>query len=92
MHRQLFRTNKSMFSLANEPPHYPSDSDDMGLESISEPNIDMPDDDDEVSLGNSPRDPPAGSAVGGSIKSEGKKTRSPHLCPAQTRCRSTSMP
>ena len=46
---QLFRTNKSIFSLANEPPHYPSDSDDMGLESISEPDdIDMPDDDDAL--------------------------------------------
>ena len=70
----MFRTNKSIFSLANEPPHYPSDSDDMGLESISEPDIDMPDDDDEFSLGNSPRDSPAGSiqgsAVGGSVKSE----------------------
>ncbi|TBU38471.1 peptidase family C54-domain-containing protein [Dichomitus squalens] len=70
---ELFRTNKSIFSLANEPPHYPSDSDDMGLESISEPDIDMPDD-DEFSLGNSPRDSPAGSirgsAVGGSVGSE----------------------
>ena len=70
---QLFRTNKSIFSLANEPPHYPSDSDDMGLESISEPDIDMPDD-DEFSLGNSPRGSPdgslQGSAVGGSVKSE----------------------
>ncbi|KAI0736030.1 peptidase family C54-domain-containing protein [Earliella scabrosa] len=70
---ELFRTNKSIFSLANEPPHYPSDSDDMGLESISEPDIDMPDD-DEFSLGNSPRGSPdgslQGSAVGGSVKSE----------------------
>ena len=68
--RQLFRTNKSIFSLANEPPHYPSDSDDMGLESISDADdIDMPDDDDaliavgdeeddEFSLGNSPRPSP----------------------------------
>ncbi|KAI0757764.1 peptidase family C54-domain-containing protein [Daedaleopsis nitida] len=63
---ELFRTNKSIFSLANEPPHYPSDSDDMGLESISEPDIDMPDD-DEFSLGNSPRGSPEGSAVGGSV-------------------------
>ena len=72
---QLFRTNKSIFSLANEPPHYPSDSDDMGLESISEPDIDMPDD-EEFSLGNSPGGSPdgslRGSAVGGggSVKSE----------------------
>ncbi|KAI0653814.1 hypothetical protein C8Q70DRAFT_881201, partial [Cubamyces menziesii] len=43
---ELFRTNKSIFSLSNEPPQYPSDSDDMGLESISEPDIDMPDDDE----------------------------------------------
>ena len=50
---QLFRTNKSIFSLANEPPHYPSDSDDMGLESISEPDIDMPDDDDVAALARS---------------------------------------
>ena len=75
LYPQLFRTNKSIFSLANEPPHYPSDSDDMGLESISEPDIDMPDD-DEFSLGNSPRHSPegsthgSGSAVGGSVKSE----------------------
>lgn len=49
---QLFKTNKSIFSMAKEPPNYPSDSDDMGLESISEPDIDMPEDedDDEFSL------------------------------------------
>ncbi|KAI0770923.1 peptidase family C54-domain-containing protein [Trametes elegans] len=67
---ELFRTNKSIFSLANEPPQYPSDSDDMGLESISEPDIDMPDD-DEFSLGNSPAGSVHGSGVGGSVKSEG---------------------
>ncbi|OSD05590.1 hypothetical protein PYCCODRAFT_1443018 [Trametes coccinea BRFM310] len=68
---ELFRTNKSIFSLAHEPPQYPSDSDDMGLESISEPDIDMPDD-DEFSLGNSPSPSGSvhGSAVGGSVKSE----------------------
>ncbi|KAI8983166.1 peptidase family C54-domain-containing protein [Trametes punicea] len=76
---ELFRTNKSIFSLANEPPQYPSDSDDMGLESISEPDIDMPDD-DEFSLENSPSplrensSSPGGSVhgsgVGGSVKSE----------------------
>ncbi|KAI0353215.1 hypothetical protein OH77DRAFT_1554187 [Trametes cingulata] len=67
---ELFRTNKSIFSLANEPPQYPSDSDDMGLESISEPDIDMPDDDDEFSLGNSPSGSVHGSKAGGSVKSE----------------------
>ncbi|KAI0329156.1 hypothetical protein GY45DRAFT_918401 [Cubamyces sp. BRFM 1775] len=67
---ELFRTNKSIFSLSNEPPQYPSDSDDMGLESISEPDIDMPDD-DEFSLGNSPAGSVHGSNVGGgSVKSE----------------------
>ncbi|KAI0716156.1 peptidase family C54-domain-containing protein [Cerioporus squamosus] len=74
---ELFRSNKSIFSLANEPPHYPSDSDDMGLESVSEPDIDMPDD-EEFSLGNSPGGSPNGSlrgsavggSVGGSVKSE----------------------
>ncbi|TFK84588.1 hypothetical protein K466DRAFT_496300 [Polyporus arcularius HHB13444] len=74
---ELFRTNKSIFSLANEPPQYPSDSDDMGLESVSEPDIDMPDD-EEFSLGNSPGGSPNGSfrgsavggSIGGSVKSE----------------------
>ncbi|KAI0668752.1 peptidase family C54-domain-containing protein [Trametes maxima] len=66
---ELFRLNKTIFSLANEPPQYPSDSDDMGLESVSEPDIDMPDD-DEFSLGNSPAGSVHGSAVGGSVKSE----------------------
>ncbi|EIW65350.1 cysteine protease ATG4 [Trametes versicolor FP-101664 SS1] len=66
---ELFRNNKSIFSLANEPPQYPSDSDDMGLESVSEPDIDMPDD-DEFSLGNSPAGSVHGSGVGGSVKSE----------------------
>lgn len=41
----------------------------MGLESISEPDIDMPDD-DEFSLGNSPAGSVNGSGVGGSVKSE----------------------
>ena len=46
----------------------------MGLESISEPDIDMPsseeEDEDEFSLGASPRDSPEGSGVAGSVKSE----------------------
>lgn len=41
----------------------------MGLESVSEPDIDMPDD-DEFSLGNSPAGSVHGSGVGGSVKSE----------------------
>ncbi len=41
----------------------------MGLESISEPDIDMPDD-DEFSLGNSPAGSIQDSAPGGSVKSE----------------------
>lgn len=35
-----------MITLQDEPPNWTSDSD-MGLESISEPDIDLPDDDDE---------------------------------------------
>ncbi|EMD42359.1 ATG4-like protein [Gelatoporia subvermispora B] len=44
----LSRTHKTIFSIQDEPPNWPSDSDDnMGLESISEPDIDMPEDEDE---------------------------------------------
>ncbi|OCH89815.1 hypothetical protein OBBRIDRAFT_793889 [Obba rivulosa] len=43
----LSHTHKTIFSIQDEPPNWPSDSDDnMGLESISEPDIDMPEDDD----------------------------------------------
>ncbi|KAF9808590.1 hypothetical protein IEO21_07806 [Rhodonia placenta] len=44
---ELFRTHKQIFSIHDEPPIWPSDPEDnIGLESISEPDIDMPEDDD----------------------------------------------
>ncbi|GBE78643.1 peptidase family C54-domain-containing protein [Sparassis latifolia] len=47
----LSHTHKTIFTIQDEPPSWPSDSDDnMGLESISEPDIDMPEDDDEDAL------------------------------------------
>ncbi|TFY74660.1 hypothetical protein EWM64_g9352 [Hericium alpestre] len=47
----LSKNHKTIFSIQDEPPSWPSDSDDnMGLESMSEPDmdIDMPDDDDDA--------------------------------------------
>ncbi|KAI0056521.1 hypothetical protein BV25DRAFT_1572624 [Artomyces pyxidatus] len=46
----LSRNYKTIFSVQDEPPSWPSDSDDnMGLESMSDPDMDMdmPEDDDE---------------------------------------------
>ncbi|THH00355.1 hypothetical protein EW026_g2186 [Hermanssonia centrifuga] len=46
---ELNRKSKAtVIYLQDEPPNWPSDSE-MGLESISEPDIDIPDDDDEFS-------------------------------------------
>ncbi|KAF7983563.1 hypothetical protein HWV62_21152 [Athelia sp. TMB] len=47
--RRLGRDYKTIFTIQDEPPTWPSDSDEfMGLESISEPDdMDMDDDDDE---------------------------------------------
>ncbi|KAH8091391.1 peptidase family C54-domain-containing protein [Cristinia sonorae] len=42
----------TVLSIQDEPPNWPSDSE-MGLESISEPDIDMPEDDDELEDGSS---------------------------------------
>lgn len=48
---QLNSKNKvHALSIHDEPPNWPSDSE-MGLESISEPDIDMPEDDDELEDG-----------------------------------------
>ncbi|KAH9920526.1 uncharacterized protein BXZ73DRAFT_91912 [Epithele typhae] len=63
---ELFRTNKSIFSLANEPPHYPSDSDDMGLESISEPDMTCP----KKTKTSSTHGSAVGGSAAGSAKSE----------------------
>ncbi|KAH9931302.1 peptidase family C54-domain-containing protein [Fomitopsis serialis] len=44
---ELAKTHKQIFYIHDEPPSWPSDPDDsIGLESISEPDIDMPEDDD----------------------------------------------
>lgn len=49
----------TLITLQDEPPHWTSDSD-MGLESISEPDIDMPEDDeDELERFSSERSPSA---------------------------------
>ncbi|KAI0042006.1 hypothetical protein FA95DRAFT_1564791 [Auriscalpium vulgare] len=44
----LSRNYKTIFSIQDEPPSWPTDSDDMGLESMSEPDVDMPEDEDEA--------------------------------------------
>lgn len=55
---QLAKTHKQIFYIHDEPPNWPSDPEDsIGLESISEPDIDMPEDDDDFSDG--PRSPSA---------------------------------
>ncbi|TCD62527.1 Cysteine protease atg4 [Steccherinum ochraceum] len=41
------RYKATVLSIQDEPPNWPSDSE-MGLESISEPDIDMPEDEDEL--------------------------------------------
>lgn len=46
---ELMQKHKSIFTIQDEPPSWPSDSDEfMGLESISEPDIDMEFDGDGV--------------------------------------------
>lgn len=48
MFTQLAKTHKQIFYIHDEPPNWPSDPEDsIGLESISEPDIDMPEDDDD---------------------------------------------
>lgn len=44
---EISKGRDTLFSIQEEPPSWPSDSDDMGLESLSEPDIDMPPDSDE---------------------------------------------
>ncbi|EPS95700.1 hypothetical protein FOMPIDRAFT_143470 [Fomitopsis schrenkii] len=45
---ELAKTHKQIFYIHDEPPNWPSDPEDsIGLESISEPDIDMPEDDDD---------------------------------------------
>ncbi|KAH9947064.1 peptidase family C54-domain-containing protein [Amylocystis lapponica] len=66
---ELSKTHKAVFSIQEEPPSWPNDSD-VGLESFSEPDIDMPEDDDEFSDGRSPSASPDTSVQTGGGKSE----------------------
>ncbi|KAI0917727.1 hypothetical protein AcV5_003899 [Taiwanofungus camphoratus] len=66
---ELFRQHKTIFTIQDELPNWPSDSDEyMGLESISEPDIDMPE--DEFSDTRSPSASPDISVQGSAAKSE----------------------
>ena len=59
MTAQLAKTHKQIFYIHDEPPNWPSDPEDsIGLESISEPDIDMPEDDDD-DFSDGPRSPSA---------------------------------
>ncbi|KZW00686.1 hypothetical protein EXIGLDRAFT_711000 [Exidia glandulosa HHB12029] len=44
---EISKGRDTLFPIQEEPPSWPSDSDDLGLESLSEPDIDMPPDSDE---------------------------------------------
>ncbi|CCL99974.1 uncharacterized protein FIBRA_01999 [Fibroporia radiculosa] len=69
---ELFNTHKRhIFSIQDEPPNWPSDSEDnIGLESISEPDIDLPEEDDELSDPRSTSASPDASMQGTGSKSE----------------------
>ncbi|KZT24290.1 hypothetical protein NEOLEDRAFT_1163305 [Neolentinus lepideus HHB14362 ss-1] len=69
---ELSRKHKPIFSIQDEPPSWPSDSDEyMGLESISEPDIDMdmPDDEEGEDFLDA-RSTSASPAPGGSVDTE----------------------
>ncbi|KAI0320566.1 hypothetical protein OF83DRAFT_1258250 [Amylostereum chailletii] len=71
---ELSRNHKTIFSILDEPPSWPSDSDDnMGLESMSEPDIDMPEDDEDGDFFDAsegrPRSPSTSPDVDGSSSS-----------------------
>ena len=56
---QLAKTHKQIFYIHDEPPNWPSDPEDsIGLKSISEPDIDIPEDDDD-DFSDVPRSPSA---------------------------------
>ncbi|EPQ61373.1 hypothetical protein GLOTRDRAFT_69761 [Gloeophyllum trabeum ATCC 11539] len=70
---ELSRKHKPIFSIQDEPPSWPSDSDEyMGLESISEPDmdIDMPEEEEEFMDARSTSASPAASIPGGGKGSE----------------------
>ncbi|KZT08838.1 uncharacterized protein LAESUDRAFT_757025 [Laetiporus sulphureus 93-53] len=68
---ELGRTYKAMFYIYDEPPNWPSDSyDNIGLESFSEPDIDMPEEDNFSDRARSPSASPDTSVHGVGSKSE----------------------
>ena len=51
---QLSKKHKPIFSIEAEPPTWGDDSDDLGLESVSEPDLEQDDDEEGAFFSNSP--------------------------------------
>ncbi|EJD04597.1 uncharacterized protein FOMMEDRAFT_133827 [Fomitiporia mediterranea MF3/22] len=71
---EMSRRYKAIFSIQDEPPSWPSDSDEMGMESVSDVDIDMDEPADEVSLSPEPEDRDAGEGEASDNADAGRPT------------------